>query len=253
VIIKRHLTANYTVIDNAVLQDEGLSWKATGLLAYLLSLPTDWSVNLTDLTRRKTDGRTATENAFAELRTAGYIEVRAERQPNGRVASVCHVFDLRGLGTLLATDGNEVQTGGLTGPRETRTSDKPDAGKPGVLVSTQVENTQDKESKDLAKREFDAVWDGLVLAFGDPPESQRALRARIVRSLASMGAGDMNVLKDRIMAWPAHFGEATLTETALEKHWNRLGLPPRRATRAQAESAERAEDRAGLAEELANE
>lgn len=250
-IIKRHLSTNYTVIDNVALQDRGLSWQATGMLAYLLSLPTDWKVNLTDLARRKTDGRTATENTFRELRAAGYVKIAKVRTPGGRLSTICHVYDIR-LAALI-TDENDDQSGGLTGTRETRTSVKPGAGKPGALVSTQGETPQDKESKDLAKREFDQVWDGLVLAFGEPPESQRALRARIVRSLASMGAGDMNELKNRIMAWPAHFGEATLTETALEKHWNRLGLPPRRATRAQSESAERADDRAGLAEELANE
>ncbi|MGR5875594.1 hypothetical protein ACT7DH_27750 [Bacillus pacificus] len=34
---------NYSVIHNTPLRDEKLSWRAKGLLAYMLSLPDDWT------------------------------------------------------------------------------------------------------------------------------------------------------------------------------------------------------------------
>ena len=239
-IIKRHLSANFTVIDNAVLQDERLSWKATGLLAYLLSLPEDWRVHIEDLARRKTDGHSATSSGFRELRLAGYLVVEKVRGPKGRISSVCHVYDLP-----LETAVIDTQNGGLTEERKTRGAEEPSPGELAPLQKTQVLNTQDKTNKD----NFNSVWEWLTDAFGKPTASQESLRAKLVMSLVAEGA-DPGELSRRAETWPAHFGEATLTETALEKHWNRLGLPPRKATRAQAAQAGRAQDRANLREDL---
>lgn len=239
-IIKRHLSSNFTVIDNDVLQDERLSWKATGMLAYLLSLPEDWKVHIEDLARRKSDGHSATASGFRELRLAGYIVVEKVRGSKGRISSVCHVYDLP-----LETAVIDLQNSGSTEERESRGADEPSAGELVPLEKTQIENTQNKEHKE----QFNEVWEWLTEAFGKPTASQESLRAKLVMSLVAEGA-DADELAARAATWPAHFGEATLTETALEKHWNRLGLPPRKATRAQAAHAGRAQDRADLKEDL---
>ena len=239
-IIKRHLSANFTVIDNAVLQDERLSWKATGLLAYLLSLPEDWRVHIEDLARRKTDGHSATSSGFRELRMAGYLVVEKVRGDRGRISSVCHVYD-----QPLETAVIDIQTSGLTEERETRGADEPSLGELVPLQKTQVQSTQDKANRE----QFNSVWEWLTEAFGKPPASQESLRAKLVMSLVNEGATP-DELARRWATWPAHFGTATITETALEKHWNRLGLPPRKATTAQAAQAGRAQDRADLKENL---
>ncbi len=255
-IIKRHLSANFTVIDNAVLQDERLSWKATGLLAYLLSLPEDWRVHIEDLSRRKTDGHSATSSGFRELRMAGYIVVEKVRGDRGRISSVCHVYD-----QPLETAVIDIQNPGLTEEREIRGAVEPSPGELAPLQKTQELKTQDQTNRDSMsagdsidvylsdKAKFDEVWDWLDGAFGKPTQSQNSLRAKLVRSLVGEGATKDELIR-RAGTWPAHFGEATLTETALEKHWNRLGLPPRKATRAQAARAGRAQDRADLKENL---
>jgi hypothetical protein len=51
-IVKEKHMAEYFQMNNAPVQDPGLSWSAKGLLAYLLSLPENWEVHLTDLFRR---------------------------------------------------------------------------------------------------------------------------------------------------------------------------------------------------------
>jgi len=48
---------NYTVISNVFLKDKSLSLKGKGLLAYLLSLPNDWSVYATELATRRVKGK----------------------------------------------------------------------------------------------------------------------------------------------------------------------------------------------------
>lgn len=64
---------NYTIVPNAPLKDPKLSWKAKGLLVYLLSMSEDWEVYKKDLSNRSKDGYDSTDSAFKELENAGYI------------------------------------------------------------------------------------------------------------------------------------------------------------------------------------
>lgn len=79
-----HHERDFTIIGNATLQDPEMSFKATGLLAYLLSLPADWRVNLTDLATRKAEGRDAVRSALNELEDLGYARRSQVRDETGR-------------------------------------------------------------------------------------------------------------------------------------------------------------------------
>lgn len=82
------------------------------------------------------------------------------------------------------------------------------------------------------------VWDALAGLWGEPTtEGSRKLRGKVVASLSRAGATAVEIER-RVALWPLHFPEATLTETALEKHWDRLGRPPARASREQVRRAE---------------
>lgn len=65
---------DYTVIANDALRDERLSWKARGLLAYLLTKPDDWTVMQAELEAAGPDGRSAVRAGLAELERHGYLE-----------------------------------------------------------------------------------------------------------------------------------------------------------------------------------
>jgi hypothetical protein len=71
----------WTSVPNSMIQDKDLSWKAKGLLCYLLSLPDDWVIHKTELCNHSKDGRDATISGFDELDDAGYVlsvEIRNE-------------------------------------------------------------------------------------------------------------------------------------------------------------------------------
>lgn len=63
----------YVMMPKAILGDTSLSWKAKGLLAYLLSRPDDWQVWEKDLVARSRDSRDSVRSAVKELIQAGYI------------------------------------------------------------------------------------------------------------------------------------------------------------------------------------
>lgn len=73
----------YVMIDKYGLNDERLSWKAKGLLAYLLSKPDDWQVYESDLIKRASDGRDSVRTGLRELEKFGYLSRRQIRGENG--------------------------------------------------------------------------------------------------------------------------------------------------------------------------
>lgn len=72
--------SDYSIISNGFLNDERLSWKAKGVLTWLLSRPENWKIFLKDLQTRSTDGRDSTNNGLDELIKNGYIERTSIRE-----------------------------------------------------------------------------------------------------------------------------------------------------------------------------
>lgn len=68
---------DYTVIHNQFLKRKDLSWKAKGILAYILSLPDDWNINLKEVMTNATEGEAAFRSGWKELTEKGYVN----RQP----------------------------------------------------------------------------------------------------------------------------------------------------------------------------
>ena len=65
---------NFVILDKTCLNDESLSWGAKGLHAYLISLPDNWKVRVSDLKERARNGRDAVRGLLSELEQAGYIQ-----------------------------------------------------------------------------------------------------------------------------------------------------------------------------------
>lgn len=81
----------FTILDNTCIQDNRLSWKAKGLHTYLMSLPEDWKICLSDLVNRSVDGRDSMNTAIKELENFGYLKRVIERKENGCFKHFCYV------------------------------------------------------------------------------------------------------------------------------------------------------------------
>ena len=75
---------NFTVLHNHVLRDQRLSYKARGLLVYILSMPDNYRFTVELLTRTSPDGRQSVITGMRELRDAGYLTVRRLQGSDGR-------------------------------------------------------------------------------------------------------------------------------------------------------------------------
>ena len=72
---------NFVMMDKTFLEDDRLSFKAKGILAYLLSKPDDWKVIVGNLVKQSKDGKTAVYAGLKELKECGYytkVPVRNE-------------------------------------------------------------------------------------------------------------------------------------------------------------------------------
>jgi hypothetical protein len=86
-IHKKH--QNFIILDKTCLNDKSLSWGAKGLHAYLMSLPDDWRVRVSDLKDRSKNGRDAVRGLLIELEQAGYIQKSNCRDnANGRFGGI---------------------------------------------------------------------------------------------------------------------------------------------------------------------
>lgn len=63
----------YVMMNKTGLHDIRLSWKAKGLLAYILSLPDDWQIYESELQNHAKDGKDSLKSAMKELMEFGYV------------------------------------------------------------------------------------------------------------------------------------------------------------------------------------
>ena len=81
---------DFTVIKNTMLKDPKLSAKAKGILCYIMCLPPDWVLYVSELKKHFTDGRDSITSGINELIKAGYMTKTECRDEQGR-----YVYDYR--------------------------------------------------------------------------------------------------------------------------------------------------------------
>lgn len=89
-IIKKGSADNFMMMQREALQRADMSMKAKGLLAYIMSLPTDWVIHQNELVTHFTDGDKAVRSATNELIKAGYLVRHQSRAESGHFSEVTY-------------------------------------------------------------------------------------------------------------------------------------------------------------------
>lgn len=86
--INKNANNPFVMMDKRPIENDQLSWKAKGVLSYLLSRPDDWTVRIGDLIKRSTDGEYSTRGAIKELIDAGHLIRKQGRKDGAKFDSV---------------------------------------------------------------------------------------------------------------------------------------------------------------------
>lgn len=154
--------SGYTIMDPYFLSDERLSWKSKGVLAYLLSKPSNWRVFVSDLVKRSKDGRDAVYSALKELEQAGYVERRQTRDESNRITGMETVIYERPIVEDPDPDFPHTEI--------------PDVAKPNAEKTTQViNNLKTTDSKrEINKSANEAILQALAKALHRLPLNDTA-------------------------------------------------------------------------------
>lgn len=82
-VFKIEKNNNYTVMSNYHLRDNNLSYKAKGLLSFMLSLPEDWDYSLNGLVKISKENRDAIRSILKELQDNHYLKIEKLRGNKG--------------------------------------------------------------------------------------------------------------------------------------------------------------------------
>lgn len=80
IVLRVERSSHYKTIGTYGVEiDDRLSWKAVGILVYLISRPDRWKFFVSDLEARHMDGKTSVSAGVKELEDAGYLIRRTIR------------------------------------------------------------------------------------------------------------------------------------------------------------------------------
>jgi hypothetical protein len=179
-------------MSNAHFKERGMSLKAKGLLSLMLSLPDDWSYNVSGLVKLSKDGKDSVMSALAELEKFGYLERKQVVNDKGQFAGVeYNIFELPQLEKPNAEKENAAK----------QKTEKANAEKPRLLSTNSINNDLinnldiSSTKKDKEKEKIDSLlqevgnvelielyWDYIDMRKGmDAPLTAKGLEMLIAR------------------------------------------------------------------------
>ncbi|MDI9901282.1 replication protein [Rhodococcus sp. IEGM 1409] len=148
----------FTILSNEVVNDTRLSFRARGVLIWLLSKPVDWRTRSESIAAQSDkDGRDAVRSAMRELADLGYlVRVKMQDPETGQWATMSTVYEI-------PADRDDSPT-----PENPVVGD-PVAGSPGALPRIDLQRTNTNQPSCKASlRRADAVPESVVVV--DPPK-----------------------------------------------------------------------------------
>jgi hypothetical protein len=217
-IIRRKLSANFTVLPNEMLRDKRLSFKARGVLAMVLTNREDWNVTAGWLEGQGTEGRDAIRGALGELKKFGYVTFhRVGNAATGLTDCIWTFFD---------SAGNAAEDGKSSGSPTPSAADpcdpKPSNGSAAYLRRTiPEEELSKKEEPKKKKKEVSACADAVpetktpsehavfikqwtdeyLKAHGVPYSFNGGRDGKAVKKLLQGGLGTAVLIRTAVAAW----------------------------------------------------
>ena len=175
-IIRANRHDRFTVVPNDAIRDDRLSWKARGILIYLLSQPDGWRAKSSHLWTQAPNGRDAVRGGLKELEDAGYLVRRRYQNAAGHWCTDQIIYEYPAY-----TNGdNPVDSPVNNPPTE---AGIPGTGRPGtnkedyeVILSEEHQRHSSVPSEVIPSLCADCHGNGYVASPIDPLDVERCAR-----------------------------------------------------------------------------
>jgi hypothetical protein len=232
-IVRAPRREHWTVVSNSTIEDQRLSYRALGLLTYLLSKPDHWRIEANVLSAGRDEGRDAVRRSLNELEAAGYLTRRRAKDAKGRWMNDSIISELPtgdgfpGAGSPGAGFSGDGFPGAITNPDS-------------VSPESEVDVPNGTSTRAAAKRRernplFDAVVAACEMDYDEMTPVQRRACGVAVAQLKAVNAQPDDV------AWRAEvyrhkYRDAALTPHALANQWAALAQMPSAAPKPMTEA-----------------
>jgi len=135
----KNIDVNFTQVNNNVILDIDLTYKAKGIYAYLVSRPDNWKFYINNIVSQSSNGKTSVQSGIKELEEAGYLERKLTKDNKGKITGYNYI--------IYAEAKNKTPSTGK--PRQRENTVK---GKTPSLNNTEVINNTDKEKYKKEKK-----------------------------------------------------------------------------------------------------
>lgn len=211
--------SRFTTLHRDTVNDDRLSFRARGVLLWLLDKPDDWSCDAAAIARAGSEGRDAIRSALAELEAAGYL-ARERRQGEGGRWRTDTVVRERPVVEPAQLDLTGAWESGVGKPGV----GSPGVGSPGANTKTETDDcdrtTPDGVAGDVvdagaAARELvSGYWEWVRSETGHPPVALGFMAlVNVVRPFLDAGYPDRDV---RLALMSMHKAGRTLSRQSLE-------------------------------------
>lgn len=105
----------FTQISNTIIEDNTLSYRAKGILLYLLSKPKNWKFNEVDIVKHSSDGKKSISTGIKELITKGYVKRAKSKDKSGKWSGYLYeIYELARLTENLFSENGKTENGKRT-------------------------------------------------------------------------------------------------------------------------------------------
>ncbi len=146
----------YSTICNICIDDARLSFKAKGILVYLLSKPDNWIVRVEDLAKRSREKKPAIQTGLQELKECGYASLETLRNERGHVTGKEWVVREKPIGVQMEMAFSRQAENLVIGAQPT--THLTDVGKNRLSVKTDV-----GKSAHIVKTDYPVKTDNIVI------------------------------------------------------------------------------------------
>lgn len=162
-IVRINKTDNYSVIHNECLKNPLISWRAKGMYAYMMTLPNGWQIRRGEIFSHSTEGKDASNTAFNELISHGYIKKEYIRE-KGQIKGFEYILYESARSNVDQLDANNEEENTSKPFKSHRRTENPSTGKtvhresrpsenPHLLNTNKKINTKNNKNKN--NRDFD--------------------------------------------------------------------------------------------------